>query len=424
MAPKQPPEPKSGRPASAKPKQSASASKVASPKTAASKTLASTVKDDVIEAVAVEVVDKKPAAETPSKSSRKDNTGKPALSKPDASATPGTSAGKPRSSFVPVVTAIAATIVVAGAVFVFLRGDTGTQMFERNSVEIEVLAAELADLRAAINDQKIPEAIDNSAALESLQTDIGDLRSQSEGVLSKVATLEENLGNLERKIDTINLTALPVEAGDLAAQRALLVQQTEAFAAETARLQAAADAAEAQVERLSDKVSQSETLALQSMGVLQLNSALETGIGFASAVELLQSAGIAVPDALNSFASSGVSTMSELLASFPSTARAAIQADEQNTDGKSVTSRFSSFLKSQVSARALEPTEGETASAVLSRAEALLRDGDLSAALAEISALSEDAKAAMETWLVPATGRQKATEGFEQLKSTTTVQAN
>ena len=57
--------------------------------------------------------------------------------------------------------------------------------------------------------------------------------------------------------------------------------------------------------------------------------------------------------------------------------------------------RMASFLVSQTGARSLEPREGDDADAILSRAEAALRQGDVAGARALVAQLPEVAQTAM-----------------------------
>ena len=60
--------------------------------------------------------------------------------------------------------------------------------------------------------------------------------------------------------------------------------------------------------------------------------------------------------------------------------------------------RMQAFLQTQLGTRSLEPREGDSADAVLSRAEAALKAGDLDTVLAEIDTLPEASKPAFAEW--------------------------
>ena len=58
--------------------------------------------------------------------------------------------------------------------------------------------------------------------------------------------------------------------------------------------------------------------------------------------------------------------------------------------------------------RSLTPREGDIPDAILSRAEAALRDARISDALDEIDSLPENAHSALDDWVARATQRQEA----------------
>ena len=65
-------------------------------------------------------------------------------------------------------------------------------------------------------------------------------------------------------------------------------------------------------------------------------------------------------------------------------------------------------MQSQLGARSVTPQEGDGADAVLSRAEAALRTGNLTDVLAELDTLPDPAKPAIAAWLETAKTRQAA----------------
>lgn len=69
----------------------------------------------------------------------------------------------------------------------------------------------------------------------------------------------------------------------------------------------------------------------------------------------------------------------------------------------------------QLGARSVTPREGDDPDAVLSRAEAAVVDGQLDAALAEIAALPETARAEMAGWEAAAAKRLSAMRAAETL---------
>jgi len=89
-------------------------------------------------------------------------------------------------------------------------------------------------------------------------------------------------------------------------------------------------------------------------------------------------------------------------------ARAALPVALRDTAGEDAVDRFTAFLQSQVGGRSLDPREGDDPDAVLSRAEAALRSGDLDGAITELAALPEGAQAVMAEWTSAAETRRDA----------------
>jgi hypothetical protein len=138
-------------------------------------------------------------------------------------------------------------------------------------------------------------------------------------------------------------------------------------------------------------------------------AALDTGEPFEDALlELAEATGLDAPEALSAVAAEGVPAIAELQGGFPAAARAAIEADIRNGVEEGNVNRMQAFLKTQLGTRSLEPKEGDSADAVLSRAEAALKTGDLDAVLAEIETLPEAAKPAFADWRTLAETRARA----------------
>jgi hypothetical protein len=129
--------------------------------------------------------------------------------------------------------------------------------------------------------------------------------------------------------------------------------------------------------------------------------------------DVADGAAVDVPEALSAAAETGVSTLEELQSTFPAAARAALPIAIRDTAGEGTMNRVTAFLQSQVGGRSLEPQEGDSPDAVLSRAEAALRDGDLSGVVAELAALPEEAQSVMADWTSSAETRIAALEAMD-----------
>ena len=113
----------------------------------------------------------------------------------------------------------------------------------------------------------------------------------------------------------------------------------------------------------------------------ELIAAAESGEPAAEALSRLPEA----PEALAPLAE-GIAPLPILQAEFAPAARAALAARPIAPDA-SLGERVTAFFSSQTGARSLAPREGNDVDAVLSRAEAQLRAGDLTGTLAELDLL-------------------------------------
>jgi len=250
---------------------------------------------------------------------------------------------------------------------------------------------ETADTRIAANGQSLQGLADRVAYLETLPLGTGDGADNSAAIAAAVAQMQ---------------AALQEQSTELAAQQA----ENAALGAEIQDIAAAAEtriaAAEARAEaRVGGATAQA------ALGQLQI--AVATGAPFAGALaDVAAGSGVAVPDALQAAASTGVPTLDDLQSTFPAAARAALPIAIRETAGQGAMDRVTAFLQSQVGGRSLEPQEGDSPDAILSRAEAALQSGDVTVALAEITALPAPAQETLAEWVADAGQRIAATDAM------------
>ena len=248
------------------------------------------------------------------------------------------------------------------------------------------------------------------ATLESIEppsVDLSPVEDQIAAVQSATADLSSRLDEIVARIDTLErqpLESAVSEEAIAAYERALddLKAEVEAQRAEVAQMAQEAVAAEGNAEEKAQ-------LAASRAALAEITTALNTGAGYTGAIAVLTSNGVDVPEPLAQNAESGVPTLSLLRETFPDAARAALRdarsADTEDAEG---VSRISTFFANQLGARSVAPKAGDSADAVLSRAEAAVRSGDLTTALAELSALPDAAQAAMSEWQAGAQTRLEA----------------
>ena len=100
---------------------------------------------------------------------------------------------------------------------------------------------------------------------------------------------------------------------------------------------------------------------------------------------------------------------------FPDAARAGLAAARAEAAPEDGANHVLNFFRDQVGARSVTPREGSDPDAVLSRAEAALRSGDLAETLAEVDTLSDAAQSAMGDWIARAEARAAAQGAAETL---------
>ncbi len=272
-----------------------------------------------------------------------------------------------------------------------------------------------AQVSARLDDQA-----DAIAALREAAPDLGPIETrleELEGVQGAVESLDARVDELSE-----GLSALETRVSDLEKRPITEAASPEAVAAYERELQAVQDAMatqRAEIEELLAEAEQKEASAEMTAqeattraAMMRILTALDTGTGFAEAGEDLGQLGVDLPPELAGVADAGVDTMADLAAAFPDAARAALAAARKDEGGG-----FGSFLKDQLGVRSLEPREGDDADAILSRAEAAVKEGRLLDAMAEIETLPEAARAAMSGWMDRAQTRAEAIAAADTLSA-------
>ena len=262
---------------------------------------------------------------------------------------------------------------------------------------VAALEAEVAELRAALDaGPAAPEAPDLSAlevgladlasGQEAQAADIADLSTRLDaqstdgegGPPVDLSPLREGIASLDARLAA--LEAAPV-ADDLSARVDGLSEELGALSARVDEVGAAARDVEAEAEAAARRA------ALDALAV-----AVRSGAPYAEVTDGLDD----VPAPLAEAAESGVPTQAELAQSFPPLAREALRA--ARASGAGGDAGIGGFLRAQLGARSLEPREGDDPDAVLSRAEAAVREGRIADALDEIDALPPAARDPLGDW--------------------------
>ncbi|MEJ1996896.1 MAG: hypothetical protein P8X76_01815 [Maritimibacter sp.] len=248
--------------------------------------------------------------------------------------------------------------------------------------EISGLTTEIARLDAALTALKA----DSSAA------------DRADGIAASVEAVNTRLDEIDARLAAVEKLAPEGSAAADAAAEAYdreLTALREMFAGELEKVQSAqADAATLQAD-----AAEAAQAATGRAALSRVLAALDSGQPYAEALdEFATTSGVDIPDALAAPAANGVPTLADLQAGFPEAARDALDAAIRAGVEDGSIGRFEAFLRIQLGTRSLEAKAGADPDAVLSRAEAALRQGDLSAVLTELDALPETAKPALAAW--------------------------
>ena len=275
--------------------------------------------------------------------------------------------------------------------------------------QIGAAGEQIADLAARL-DQVGAAGEDAAPDLSGIEERLAALEARPEapapdrGQADALSALTERVAALSARLEDQAAT-IDAQAQTLDAQAQKLDAQSQTLDSQKSAITEAEQAAAREANRIAAQAALSE-----------IRAAFESGIPFADAVGALQSAsGTTVPEALSTPAGQGIATLAALQDSFAAAARDALAASVGETAGDNPIDRFGAFLKAQTGARSLSEKDGSGADAVLSRAEARLSEGDLTATLSEIQSLPQSGQDAMSDWTARARTRADAKAALADL---------
>jgi hypothetical protein len=237
-------------------------------------------------------------------------------------------------------------------------------------------------------------------------------------------TQQERLAKLETtKAPVIDLTPLKTQLADIENRISQLEERpvavgsggSDASAAELEALRSSVEALLSNAKTVEQATAEAAKAAAAQAAITTIVSAMDAGQPFPDAVATLEGLNLGEIDpALRDAAADGVAALNTLQNEYPDQARAALAVARASgvDDGQQ---GLGSFLKRSLGARSVAPREGDDPDAVLSRAEAALKSGDLTTALTELDTLPEEAQAAIADWRAAANARVAARAAIDAL---------
>ncbi len=324
-----------------------------------------------------------------------------------------------RSQFFGFLGFMFAGLLVALASFGGAQYSSGNWPFKRTETDFEARLAAQSNEISALN--AVIASYDDTTALQDLQAQIDSMRTivtdlaalqveieQLSGVqnetIDRVAALEEELTS-QSSVNPASTAEITRYSTALRQAQTQISEQKKALADQKADLAELSTA----VEMMQLETKSATHQSLTHGTISQVIAALESGAPFAFAIAGLQGFENLLSPALVAAAPYGVPTADVLARAFPEQSRTAlIAARTTGTPQVSGSNRVGDFLRSQLGMRSITPRAGNDPDAVLSRAEAAIRAGQVSNALSALTALPESAQTSMAEWIEQAELRQAA----------------
>jgi hypothetical protein len=274
-------------------------------------------------------------------------------------------------------------------------------------------------LRTAISAQQ--EEINALKAAPVVAPDLSGIEGSLSTLTEQLTALDARVAEVEARPATIisSETGVPVE--DVRAELTEMQAALEAQRDEISSLLGNAKSVEEATAEAARAAAVAAQAAAGQRALAQVTAAISNGGGYAQAIEDMTKAGITdLPAALTDPAGDGVTPLINLQSRFPDVARAALaDARAGNADGEDT--GVSGFFRRQLGARSVIPREGNGPDAILSRAEAAVRNGSVADAITEIDALPDGTKDALQDWLADARVRADAEAAVQDLSQRLTA---
>jgi len=259
---------------------------------------------------------------------------------------------------------------------------------------------------------------DRVAKLEESLKALGET-AKAGGSVADAAALDAKLSELEQKLQARIDTKLT--EGE-ASERQALDEMKSTIADLNAKVGALSVA-----ERGADQDAASAKSAASVLAFANLRAAIDSGRPYVTELAALRSLapGIGNFGALPAFAEQGIPTLAELTASFKTASDAAIDAEPTASTGdESFLGSVLQSAQSMVRVRRIDgDATGDDPGAVLARAGAKLKQGDLIAAIQDAESLPGPPRQALSSWIDAARARASVEDTLIRLETSLRDQA-
>ncbi|MFB2551276.1 COG4223 family protein [Ensifer soli] len=246
-----------------------------------------------------------------------------------------------------------------------------------------------------------PATQNDGAALEGITGEIAALRGEIanrpapdlSGIEQRLAAIESAAGEANRPDPDVEALQTAVKA--LTDQLSLLQGNVETLKQETTKAAADLTTRLGEAERRLDEPASDVQLA-RAIAVSALKTAIDRGGPFLAELDALKSVSPEDPAVagLQPLASQGVAPRKDLVADFPATATAMIDAVRERAPDEGIVSRLINSAATAIRVRPVGTVEGTGPEAMIARIEDRIVNGDLKGAVLEWEALPDKAKAA------------------------------
>ncbi|MCX5580907.1 COG4223 family protein [Kaistia terrae] len=290
--------------------------------------------------------------------------------------------------------------IIGGLLVALLSSSTGTDPIASASLDsrFAAVSARLDRVESAANELTSKPVATNGVdpgRLAGLEKEIAELKAAASQPAPAIAAAPTDLGPIESRLSALETRPEPAAATAPAAPPVDLSPLQSRLDALTTRL----DAVEAHPP--SDPKTEA---AARVIAITALRQGATASGPFADelvAVAALGTEGEKIA-ALQPFAEAGVPSKADLIAAFPAVAEQIRIAAAKVDPGASLIDRLAASAGSLVSVKPSGPMAGPSATAVVSRMEAAVKDGNLAEALREGDALDTLARAPLADWAAKA----------------------